>query len=117
MLRVMPDRGPATRVENRLADAAANVHLALAAMMVAGVNGIQREIEPGPPATGDAATSEVALPRNLWEAIECLAGPSPLIDFLGAEFVMAYRGLLLQTVERFEAHVSDWEIAEYRGIL
>jgi glutamine synthetase len=117
MLRVMPDRGPATRVENRLADAAANVHLALAAMIVAGVDGIQREIEPGPPATGDAATSEVALPRNLWAAIECLVEPSSLIDFLGATFLMAYRGLLLQTAERFEAHVTDWEIAEYRGIL
>ena len=117
MLRVMPDRGAATRVENRLADSAANVHLALAAMIVAGVEGIQRELDPGPPATGDAATSEVALPRNLWAAIESLAEPSPLIDFLGDAFVMAYRGLLLQTAARFEAHVTDWEIAEYRGIL
>jgi glutamine synthetase len=117
MLRVMPDRGPATRVENRLADAAANVHLALAAMIMAGLDGIRREIEPGPPTTGDAATAEVALPRNLWEAIDCLAKPSPLIEFLGPEFVTAYRGLLLQTVERFEAHVTNWEIAEYRGIL
>ncbi len=117
MLRVMPDRGLATRVENRLADAAANVHLAVAAMAVAGVDGIRREIDPGPPRTGDAATSGVALPRNLWEAIQCLAEPSPVIDFLGTAFVMAYRGLLLQTAERFEAHVTDWEIAEYRGIL
>jgi len=117
MLRVMPDRGLATRVENRLADSAANVHLALAAMLVAGLDGIQREIDPGPPATGDATTSQVALPRNVWEAIRCLDEPSPLIDFLGPEFVMAYRGLLLQTAERFEAHVTDWEVAESQGIL
>jgi glutamine synthetase len=117
MLRVMPDRGQATRVENRLPDSAANPYLALAAMIVAGVEGIRGEIDPGPPTTGDAATTRVALPRNLWEALQCLEESSAITAFLGTDFTTAYRGLLLQTADRFEAHVTDWEIAEYRGIL
>ncbi len=117
MLRVMPDRGQATRVENRLPDSAANPYLALAAMIVAGVEGIRHKIDPGPPTTGNAVTTPIALPRNIWEALQCLEQPSALTEFLGADFTTAYRGLLLQTADRFEAHVTDWEIAEYRGIL
>lgn len=117
MLRVMPDRGADTRIENRLADSAANPYLAVAAMLAAGVDGIQRRIEPGPPATGNTTTPQVALPRNMGEALPILAQPSALTEFLGSDFLTAYRGLLQQTVERFEAHVTEWEINEYRGIL
>ncbi len=117
MLRVMPDRGADTRIENRLADSAANPYLAVAAMLAAGVDGIQRRIEPGPPATGNATTPQVALPRNMGEALPILAQPSALTEFLGSDFLTAYRGLLRQTVERFETHVTEWEIDEYRGIL
>jgi glutamine synthetase len=117
MLRVMPDRGADTRIENRLADSAANPYLAVAAMLAAGIDGIQRRIEPGPPTTGNATTPQVALPRNMAEALSILAQPSALTDFLGSDFLTAYCGLLRQTVERFETHVTEWEINEYRGIL
>ncbi len=117
MLRIMPQRELSTRVENRLPDSAANPYLALAAMIVAGVEGIQHQIAPPSPITGDAATPDVSLPRNEWEAVQCLAESSTLTTFLGVELIAAYRAILLLSAERFAAHVTDWEIAEYRGIL
>lgn len=117
MLRVMPDRGPATRLENRLPDSAANPYLTLAAMIVAGVEGIRHKIEPPPPVTANAVTYNVEFPRNIWEAIQCLAEPSAVTTFLGQDLITAYRGVLLLAMERFSGHVTDWEINEYRSIL
>jgi glutamine synthetase len=117
MLRVMPHRGPSTRVENRLPDSAANPYLALAAMIVAGVEGIRQQTDPGPPATGNATTAEVSLPLTVWDAIRCLAEETAVTTFIGRELITAYRGILRLATERFAAHVTDWEIAEYRGIL
>jgi glutamine synthetase len=117
MLRVMPHRGPSTRLENRLPDSAANPYLALAAMIVAGVEGIRYQTDPGPPTTGSATSAEVSLPMTVWEAVQCLAEDSAVTTFLGQELSTAYRGILRLTAERFAAHVTDWEIAEYRGIL
>jgi len=117
MLRVMPRRGSSTRVENRLPEAAANPYLSLTAIIIAGVEGIRSQIDPGPPAIGDAVTIEPAVPTNILDAAHSLTEPSPITSFLGEDLLMAYRGILLRSAERFEAHVTDWEIAEYRNIL
>jgi len=117
MLRVMPDRGAATRVENRLPDSAANSHLALAAMIFAGIDGIRLKTDPGRPSTGDATGHTVALPAGLNEACACLSEKSALTDHMGADLVMSYRGVLLNAADRFAEHVTDWEIAEYRSIM
>jgi glutamine synthetase len=117
LLRVMAERGPATRVENRLPDSAANPYLTLAGMIAAGVAGIRNELHPGSPIMGNVMTDEAGVPKNMWEAAQCLATPSAVTDRLGPALVTAYRGMLLQTLARFEAHVTDWEIAEYRGII
>ncbi len=117
MLRVMPDRGPSTRIENRLPDSAANPYLMLAAMILAGVEGIENQATPPPPTTGSAMIHPVSLPRHIWEAIQCLEEPSTLTASLGQDLIMAYRGILLLAAERFSASVSEWEIEEYRCIL
>jgi glutamine synthetase len=117
MLRVMPRRGPGTRVENRLPEAAANMYLALAAMLVAGVDGIRRQLDPGSPVKGDASTSDAVIPRSIRAAAECLRQPHPVTEFLGEDLITAYRGNLLRTADRFETYVTDWEINEYRAIL
>ncbi len=116
MLRVMPDRGLSTRVENRLPDSAANPYLMLAAMILAGVEGIEDQVSPPPPITG-AVAPQVSLPRHIWEAIQCLAEPSSLAALFEQDLITAYRGILMLAADRFAASVSEWEIQEYRCIL
>ena len=45
LVRVPPERGAATRVEMRLADGSANVYLATAALLFAGLDGVQRKLD------------------------------------------------------------------------
>ena len=117
MLRVMADRGMATRVENRLPDSAANPYLALAIMIFAGLAGLEQNLDPGRPAAGSASSSHQQLPGNLWDAIRCLNESMDAVEFFGQELITAYRGLLLQAADNLEKHVTDWEIAKYRDIL
>jgi glutamine synthetase len=117
MLRVMPDRGSATRVENRLPDSAANPYLALTAMIIAGSLGIKQEIDPGVPTTGDATQASTPLPRTIGEAAQLLNEPSEFRDYLDPDLILAYRGLLWQAADQFEAQMTDWEIATYRDML
>jgi glutamine synthetase len=93
------------------------MYLALAAMLVAGVDGIRRQLDPGSPVKGDASTSDAVIPRSIRAAAECLRQPHPVTEFLGEDLITAYRGNLLRTADRFETYVTDWEINEYRAIL
>ena len=56
-------------------------------------------------------------PRTLPEAIAALRADAVLVDELGHEIVRAYTGALSSTWRRYQAFVTDWEIAEYREIL
>ena len=56
LVRVPPERGGATRVEMRLADGSANVYLATAALLFAGLDGVKRELTP-PAAVKASSTS------------------------------------------------------------
>ena len=52
MVRVPRERGGATRLEVRVGDGAANPYLAIAAVLLAGLDGIERKLEPPPPLEG-----------------------------------------------------------------
>jgi glutamine synthetase len=66
----------AKRIEFRCPDAAANPYLAFAAMLMAGIDGIQRGLEPGEPADYDLFEEErgpvAQVPGSLPEALEAL---------------------------------------------
>ena len=80
------------RIEYRTPDAAANIYLTQAALALAGLDGIQRKIEPPPPVDHDiykltpAKRKELAireLPGSLGDALDCLASDH---DFLKPAF-------------------------------
>jgi glutamine synthetase len=70
------DSAKAKRVEFRCPDAAANPYLAFAAMLMAGLDGIQRGLEPGDPADYDLFEDErgpvAQVPGSLAEALDAL---------------------------------------------
>ncbi len=95
MVRIPDDQ----RLELRLADGAANPYLLPAAVLAAGLDGLERDLDPGPrsdtntdtdPPSGEAARP---LPASLDEALEAFAGDQVLRQALGEPFCQAYESL------------------------
>ena len=112
----------AGRFEWRLPDASANPYLATAGLIAAGLDGINRQLDPGPACTDDLfklplaeirARGIAVLPQSLGEAIDALAGNevicSALGDTLSGEFIRLKRDEWTE----YARHVSGWEMARY----
>ena len=108
---------PATHVENRVGDPAANPYLYLASQLVSGLDGLANQTEPPAPTlspyTPDAGP---LLPRSLGEAIDAFA-QSELYRRCWSDETVDYL-VTIKTSEwrRFQSAVTDWELKEYGGL-
>ena len=88
------------RIELRLGDGAANPYLLQAAVLAAGLNGIERRLEPGPRSERntyvEAPEGAPCLPTCLADALEAFRHDAPLLDSLGEAFCTAYESLVAQ---------------------
>lgn len=105
-LRIPSERGRAARVEVRAADASANPYLLTAAILAAGRDGIERELDP-------EALATLHLPTSLDEALDALERDELLIDTLGRELTEVLVALKRRESARYAATVTDWEWREY----
>jgi glutamine synthetase len=114
-------RIPGGRLELRLPDGACNPYLATAAVIAAGLDGIENELDPGKPHNMnlyDLSPAELKaegieiLPQNLHEALKALEDDQLLCAALGP---VADEFLKLKHMEWVEymRHVSDWELKNY----
>jgi glutamine synthetase len=114
-------RIPGGRLELRLADGSCNPYLATAAAIAAGLDGIERQIDPGEPHNinlydlSDTQLKEKnigILPQNLKEAIDALEADEVIKGALG---VLADEFIELKRMEWVEymRHVSEWEVERY----
>ncbi|GAB2181750.1 type III glutamate--ammonia ligase [Denitratisoma sp. agr-D3] len=114
-------RIPGGRLELRLPDGASNPYLATAAVIAAGLDGIENNIDPGAPKNEnlyDYSPERLKeegiqiLPQNLHEALLALERDEVLRAALGP---VADEFLKLKHMEWVEymRHVSDWEINSY----
>ncbi len=70
-----PDGDPGRRrLVLRQADGLANPYLAFSAMLLAGLDGVRHQIDPGPPADRETAHQPAALPADLGAALAALTG-------------------------------------------
>jgi glutamine synthetase len=117
MVRVVGGPGdPATRLENRSGEPAANPYLYMASQVVSGMAGIDAELDPGTPTEDPYAEAAVPLPASLMAALEELRGDAAFADAFGQEIVDWILTLKASEVERYLAEVSDWEQREYFGL-
>jgi glutamine synthetase len=118
LVRVPRERGGATRAELRVGDGAANVYLATAAALFAGLDGIRRKLVPPDPIPGliyehPDAERCVPLPRTFEAALEALDDDEYLADAMGGELVRIFRQIKEAELDRGRKFVTDWEWAEY----
>jgi glutamine synthetase len=103
--------GPALRVENRMPGADVNPYLALAAMIAAGLDGIDRELELPPACEGNAYEADDLehVPATLRDARDLFAASSLAREAFGAEVVDHYLNNARVELAAFESAVTDWE--------
>ena len=108
----IPDSAPdARRVENRLAGADANVYLAMAGSLLAGLMGMEQKLQPTAPITGSAYDLEKQseIPQNLEHALERMSESATLKEALGELFVRSYVEVKKAEYQNFKRVISSWE--------
>jgi glutamine synthetase len=118
LVRVPKERGNATRLEVRVGDGTANPYLAYAAVLLAGMDGITRELEPPAPLAGNIyllPEEELGdlLPTNLETALEALANDRVLAEGMGEALVSTFTMMKNAELDRYHKWTSDWEFTEY----
>ncbi len=106
--------GPETkgiRVECRVGGADLNPHLALAAQLAAGLDGIERKLELEPEIRGDLYETEAReIPKSLRDAAAAMHGSEMLRTAMGDEVVDHYHNAAQWEIAELDRIVTDWEV-------
>ncbi len=111
MIRI-PDEG---RMELRLPDGAANPYLLPASIMAAGLDGIERKLDPGKRhdidmyAEGHTVKGAKKLPLNLLDALRAFDKDKNLKAAIGEETSAAFLKLKMNDWLDYSRHLTDWE--------
>jgi len=117
-----PGEEMATRAELRCPDPSCNPYLAFAVMLGAGLEGIEKKIEPPDPVEEDVYEFDDAklakfyintLPGSLGEAIEELEKSSLVEKTLGSYTHQRFLEAKRAEWDEYRLRVSDWEIERY----
>ncbi|PVW02748.1 glutamine synthetase [Microbacterium sp. Gd 4-13] len=118
MIRAVGGVGdPATRLENRSGEPAANPYLYIASQLISGMDGMERGLVPPAPTLDPYRTEAPALPASLGDAVAALVDDPAFRSALGETVVHWYATIKRAEFDRYLRHVSDWEQREYFGIL
>ena len=115
-------RVPHGRLEIRLPDSGCNPYLVSAALIAAGLDGIDRNLDPGPAQNINlyelsmeqlTAKGIKVLPQSLHEAINALEQDSVVRNGLGPDLAREFIRLKRMEWTEYSRHVSDWETKRY----
>ncbi len=122
LIRIPNIRGEHTRIELRSPDPSANPYLAIAACLMAGLDGIRNKIEPGVQVHDNinSISEEEAvrrgieeLPTDLFQACKEMKRDSLLRDLVGERVFEQIYDAKMAAWKTYDAQVTDWEIASY----
>ncbi len=121
--RHTPGRDNSVRAELRFPDPSANPYLAFAAMLAAGLDGIDNELECPSPLNNvniwylspeeRAARNIDELPNSLADALRELEGSLALREAIGTQMYEAFKRAKWAEVEEYRTTVMDWEVKRY----
>ena len=122
MIRIPEKRGPSTRIEVRSPDPSCNPYLALAVMLKAGLDGIDRGLVPPEPVNENLYRMSAAerrergiesLPGSLAEAIAALEADELILEALGPHIASRFIEAKKIEWDVYRTQISPWEIEEY----
>ncbi len=125
MIRIPDKRGASTRCELRIPDPAANIYLALAVQLAAGLDGIENKLTPSDPVNKNIFTMSHRerrkhrideLPRDLHEALNALEKDDVVKETLGDHILERFVEAKRQEWLEYSSMVSQWEIDRYLGV-
>jgi glutamine synthetase len=117
MVRVLTQVGDgASRIENRVAEPAANPYLFFASQIIAGLDGVTKGIAAPPACENPYDNDAEALPASLLAAIEAFQASALFRRTLGDAFVNYLSLIKRSEWDRYHLTVSAWEHQEYFGI-
>jgi glutamine synthetase len=103
--------GPSLRPENRVPGGDVNPYLAVAAMIAAGLHGIDHELPLEPAVEGNAYVDTGArVPHTLRDALELWQKSDLARQAFGAEVVDHYANYARVELAAYDAAVTDWEL-------
>ena len=108
LIRIPSRRNADTCIEMRSPDSAANPYLAIAAILTAGLEGMEKKIK----ASKDEADVSL-LPKSLWEAIDAMEKDQLILDVLGDSCAKKYIVAKRAEAEEYDKQVTEWELAQY----
>lgn len=122
LIRVPAKRGMSTRVELRCPDPSCNPYLAIAACLLAGLDGIKKLIQP--PSSCNLNIYELtpaqrqelgigSLPASLEEALEELAADEVVRSALGEHIYERFMEAKQKEWDSYRTQVYSWEIEQY----
>ncbi len=116
-IRAIPGSPNSSRVECRTPGADANPYLSLAAVLAAGLYGIENRIEPTDPSDQNAYENDppehLKFPGSFAEAIGRFRQSAEARQFFGDAFVEAYADTRQAQLEQFAAMVTDRELERF----
>ncbi|HXV38607.1 MAG TPA: type I glutamate--ammonia ligase [Nitrosopumilaceae archaeon] len=114
------------RIEYRIPDAASNIYLLEAGILLAGLDGIKRKLDPGSPVEEDVygMTSEKRkshnirfLPSTLKDALDALQSDRSFLEpVFTKDFLDTYSSLKYKEYSLFAQTPTAWEVAMYSNI-
>jgi glutamine synthetase len=107
--------GPSLRIECRIPGADANPYLVYAALLAAALDGIERELDPGPPFRGDVYAAEglPRLPTSLPESLRELEGSAFARKAFGDDVIDHLLHFARSELSAVDSVVTDAERARY----
>jgi glutamine synthetase len=110
--RLCGEGSKSIRIECRIGGADLNPYLAFAALLAAGLAGIDEKLELAPPFSGDAYFGKALpeVPKTLREAAELLQGSEMLRKALGSEVVDHYVHTAKWEQFEYDRRITDWEL-------
>jgi len=111
------------RFEYRGVDSSCNPYLTVAALLQAGLDGVRRELDPGPPQQGNTydllreGADIEKVPDSLGAALDALAADEVIRSALPGRLYKVFHHYKRDEWERYLAAVTDWEREEYLEVL
>ena len=108
---------PATRIENRMGEPAANPYLYIASQIHAGLDGLQCALKAPPATHAPYGTHAELLPTSLGAALAALGQDSALNAGFGADFIRYFTHVKQAELRRHDSanDQAEWQRREYFG--